>query len=617
MLSTINSHSQGKYCRMRVSRSAGSILIGAIVAMVVMGVLGAGMVSMLGTSAISEVRANYGERAYHLAESGFRFAASSLPHVNDPLVDLNNIYNVPSGGTFTLQLTNISEVAGYDEEATVISDQTINPAEENGQAFLQLMGAPKLPPKYGAFRYEGSWYRYQGFRTVEGIPTITKVMPVYTKRVVSVETPIDDGGNLPLKEGPSIAASNGSFTYNDGTVKHYQYVKYANGVMEGITSADGSLPITFAENAKVIVPSNFPLSTATGGVITLSPILQIQSTGQYPESGFLAARRTVTYTWPGGLPNVASSGGEFGPGDEQNLFELEDMQGSLVKDERFHVTPGKFQQEAVSHEQVGFPNEQNQPGIKIKLQNTDRVLVNINWWEIDGFSVNDAYQHQSRTLSYDLQIKIGVGGNHPQFKTLLTGVTVRVDSNDMETASYYGMSIFYYESNFDYNDKNKGAPWLAKSSSLRGLAPDTSYLVFWKMTGNDIEVLESKPVTYDTNWITVILRIEETLAGDWPSKQNNIIGIFQDDKSRKDTSWPEDWGTYTLSKHYSEIQEPELSTGDTDIIEEDRPEIGFHIFSNFGAANELLMDDFAVRMRGSGGGGEESEEFPYTPPIQN
>jgi Tfp pilus assembly protein PilX len=64
----------------RLSGSSGGVLIGILAAMVVMGVLGAGMVSMLGTSSFYEVRANHGERANYLAESGFRYAVSEYRH---------------------------------------------------------------------------------------------------------------------------------------------------------------------------------------------------------------------------------------------------------------------------------------------------------------------------------------------------------------------------------------------------------------------------------------------------------------------------------------------------------------------------------------------------------
>ncbi len=117
------------------SGARGSVLIVAVITLVVMGILGAGMVSMLGTSALHEVRANYGERAYYLAESGFMFAASMTKDVSqfwgigqdkrleqglDPFID------VTSGGRFTLELTDLSEEEGYDDTAYASGNQTVD-----------------------------------------------------------------------------------------------------------------------------------------------------------------------------------------------------------------------------------------------------------------------------------------------------------------------------------------------------------------------------------------------------------------------------------------------------------------------------------------------------------
>ena len=54
----------------------GAILVTLIAAMVVFAALGAVMIGMFGTSALSQVAGNSAMKAYYLAESGFRYAAS-------------------------------------------------------------------------------------------------------------------------------------------------------------------------------------------------------------------------------------------------------------------------------------------------------------------------------------------------------------------------------------------------------------------------------------------------------------------------------------------------------------------------------------------------------------
>ena len=52
------------------------MLVTLIAAMVTFAALGAVMIGMFGTSALSQASGNNSQRAYYLAESGFRYAAS-------------------------------------------------------------------------------------------------------------------------------------------------------------------------------------------------------------------------------------------------------------------------------------------------------------------------------------------------------------------------------------------------------------------------------------------------------------------------------------------------------------------------------------------------------------
>ena len=62
--------------RTRLQGQRGAMLVTLIAAMVVFAALGAVMIGMFGTAALSQAAGNYSQRAYYLAESGFRYAAS-------------------------------------------------------------------------------------------------------------------------------------------------------------------------------------------------------------------------------------------------------------------------------------------------------------------------------------------------------------------------------------------------------------------------------------------------------------------------------------------------------------------------------------------------------------
>ncbi len=66
----------------RLQRQRGAMLVTLIATMVLFSALGAIMIGMFGTSALSQASGNMSMRAYYLAESGLRYAASSYIAVN-------------------------------------------------------------------------------------------------------------------------------------------------------------------------------------------------------------------------------------------------------------------------------------------------------------------------------------------------------------------------------------------------------------------------------------------------------------------------------------------------------------------------------------------------------
>jgi len=148
--------------------SHGGVMIAAVAAILLIGVLGAGVVSMVGTSSQEEVRANHGERAFLLAESGFRFAESAYKVVlDDPvqgreaakaaLLALDDFTQAaPGGGAFTLHVSLPEDP--YDTEAIVAGNQSV---QKGGN--LTLQAGANLVPRNGVFRHEGAYYRYREF----------------------------------------------------------------------------------------------------------------------------------------------------------------------------------------------------------------------------------------------------------------------------------------------------------------------------------------------------------------------------------------------------------------------------------------------------------------------
>jgi type II secretory pathway pseudopilin PulG len=92
-----------------IKSEAGATLVVIIIAMVVVAILGAGMLALFSTSLFNQTEAQKTAKAYYLAESGVRVAASEFLHAtnqNQMLVDLQDkTFNIPgTGGSFKLHL---------------------------------------------------------------------------------------------------------------------------------------------------------------------------------------------------------------------------------------------------------------------------------------------------------------------------------------------------------------------------------------------------------------------------------------------------------------------------------------------------------------------------------
>lgn len=235
--------------------SGGSALIGTIVAIAVMGALGAGMVAMLGTSAFQEVRANHGERAYYLAESGFRYAVSTYNRSGQAaLAELTQI-DIPEGGTIKFQV----EIEEYDDPTT-----TGNPYV--GKPFKLIDGGP-------GGQGIGHIKNFDNLRVELDEDDVGKRLPRYRGQFTITGGPGGVGFPIPI-----------NYQWISGPDEETGYY-----TLHRITYDD---------------PDNTPLPVTPGGgneafghLVYPIRIAEITSTGSFG-SGFLAASRSVTYHWP-------------------------------------------------------------------------------------------------------------------------------------------------------------------------------------------------------------------------------------------------------------------------------------------------------------------------------
>ncbi|MFW5906152.1 MAG: hypothetical protein ACOCTJ_01115, partial [Desulfobia sp.] len=171
----------------------GGALIGAIIALLVVGILGAGVASLISTSSYHEVRANHGERAYYLAESGYRYALSVYRHADSDnkqaLMKLKGEPHYPdSGGKFTLK-----DIRIQGENNSLIFTVDGNQTVDRGDNELAIDPDPySQPEQYNyAFEINGKQYRYLEYD--EERETLKNIRPLSPD--VSLPVNFSDGDN--------------------------------------------------------------------------------------------------------------------------------------------------------------------------------------------------------------------------------------------------------------------------------------------------------------------------------------------------------------------------------------------------------------------------------------
>ena len=414
-----------------VSNGKGNVLVGLVVTMLLFAALGAGMVSMTGTSSTSQVVGNTAVRAYYIAESGFRYAASRYLNTTDA----NNRYDSKDEKNQTLQALdnrtyNMSADDGqfllriYPYFLSVLAD-----ANQNATSlYTRFPGSQPngftLPPagiiariKIGNIVHSyGSYNIATGQFSSISPPLVETVYQNATVKLVGIPSGsalLSQGGNLTL-------ASANFFPQIQGRIK-------INGVAYGYTTADYSTN-TLQDIYKVDDPSeSFSISVDTTTDVVVEPFVQVRSIGSVG-TGDLAAMREVVYNTP--LPEKpgAIEAVEF-------LDEFNDLGNWNT------ATLGSF-----AIENIGGTNALAVSSVEPGFGILKASLIGFNWTHA---RVNFPSTHRTAGyyLSYDNQVKIGFDTTpfpetgwgpegSPIPKHFATGISFRLDENQ----NFYGLS---------------------------------------------------------------------------------------------------------------------------------------------------------------------------------
>ncbi len=453
-----------------LGKNKGNVLIGLIVTMMIFAALGAGMVSMTGTSTFSQVTANTTSKAYYLAESGFRYAASVYLNEDDTdtdgeIEDDRNLVLVNlDGSTFTF--VNLDERFSLE----VYPYYFVTSASHNiGDTALDTIFPGNIPADFsmpltnGRLRIGSGIYNYTNYDgagtftlpapgLLEAISDNMNVNPVGNPFAVATMT---NGGDLTLSSASFFPMITGKFMI-DGIA--YTYKTKNGNILENITDAnDPDRGFSFLVDANTDV--------------VLKPYLRVRSTGTVGQ-GDEAASREIVYNVP--IPDSPTEGVKVEFHDQfSDASSISNWQPILGWGTH-GIASGTLKVGSTGSEAGGI----------------EKSLIGLNWQNTNA-NLASAHLLSGYFLNYDAQVKVGFGSStYP-------------DANDADYAA--GLSFRLDQANNSYGVSFMRADDSQLLSNIdNNIVPhyDIPMIVLWQQTnlGSDRDWLAYKYLTGPEIW---------------------------------------------------------------------------------------------------------------------
>jgi len=364
-------------------QNKGNVLIGLIVTMMIFAALGAGMVAMTGTSTSSQVTANTTSKAYYLAESGFRYAASEYLDEGDTdtdgeIEDDRNLVLVNlDGSTFTF--VNPDERFSLE----VFPYYFVTSSSHNiGDTALNTNFPGNIPddfsmPTTGRLSIGSGIYNYTDFSggiftlATGLLEAISDNMNVNSVGNPSANATMTNGGDLTLSSASFFPAITGKFMI-DGIA--YTYKTKNEDTLQNITDANDP-------------DRGFSLSVVTSTNLILKPYLKVHSTGIVGQ-GAQAASREIVYNVP--IPDSLTEGTRV---EFHDTFEDKShwKDPSILGSHGVQTIGGDSALKVIGTQTSG--------GVEASLIGLDWASTNAN--------LASAHSLSGYFLSYDAQVKVG------------------------------------------------------------------------------------------------------------------------------------------------------------------------------------------------------------------
>ena len=457
----------------------GSILIGLIVTIGVFAALGAAVVPLFSTSYMSKVSVAHAAKAYYMAESGFRYAASRYLHAASSIARDDVLEDELHDATFTLSNNGGGfslEIEGYfykynNQVGTNLTADAFGqlptdlPATGSGRLMIPDYGDPANPQYVPPVTYTSFTKIADGAITftLSAPPSFSNPQRVFS---AAVADSVPSTGSLTLQSSTGqdlFPAKSGSFRVfdNGGSPKFngdlFLYGELSGDTLTGITNATD--PTTVITSADI---------SSGDDIVALQRSVKLTSTGTFG-TGIYASSREIFYSVNLEAEGLISTPPEHEVGLDDLVDDNPLSHGQSLGD--FDVV------------NLGGNDALDVTGTTGGSGNQPRTeaMIALN----GGGSPNPFYlswDYAGKFLNYDAQVKIGIGEwdsvgfiNKPEY--YMAGLSTRIRGTTPGTLTSYGIS--FIRTSIDEND---GIPDSLVPDSL----VDTPLILLWDRGGRNV-----------------------------------------------------------------------------------------------------------------------------------
>ncbi len=508
----------------------GAALLGLISMLLVFSALGAAIVPFVSTSQLHRAGINRSDRAYFLAESGYRHAASlylnagSESNQDNQLANMdNNTYILlDAAGSFALNVYPLYFIVSTNPSGNSVLDTTC-PGTPPEAALFSGGGRINIDGAYYTYGSAGVAGNQVQFNMTQPMPSINVGEHVFpaARALSSGAQTITNNGDLLMETGSGnlFPLGNGEIVINSDTYAYREYDAASNRLI-GITKPDDPHMPDFS------LPPNTD--------ITLNKFIKLDSTGVFGD-GDMQVSRTINYHIP--LP------------DNSQMLQRVEFHETFNTADNWTSIEG-------THTLIDADNPANPVNPSDPTQNIAlHVSGAPSGTSIAGLDMSSLKFNASR---FDVQTKIGfisspsppTGGYNPEPVPLYyaCGLLFRLQNN----LNTYGLSYLRGDTLVSNIDPN-----LTPSS-------DTHYIVLWQATsaGADKDWIAYKQIGN----VHLISEDVENLANGWTS---DGLWNITDHRSQSPThSWyygrPVNWDYNTGSRTTGSLTSPVIDLDDCD-----------------------------------------------------